>query len=483
VGPYLIAGLGRAGHAAGLALAELAGAGAIRCWDAQSSGRVERTRTEFDALGVATHTGGDGVELLAADPAPACVVKSPGIPRDALLLQAADERGIAVVDEAELGWRLDRRPLVGVTGTNGKSTVCALVAALLSRSGADAVIAGNTFLGPPLSGLRDRDEDVVVAELSSFQLEYCPALLPDAAVFTNLTDDHWEWHGGREGYARAKRRMLLRGDRCVPAAAVGVDDPFGARLAAEIVERGGTLVGFGWSPDARCRITSCDWGFDEGRVTVALDGRKLELRTQLPGRHNAANVAAALSLAAALGLDLKAASAAIEEAEPVPGRMEPLREGQPFDAIVDYAHNPDGLRQALEAARHVLDSRGGGHVIVVASVLSALDERQRREMGAAIGALADRTVVTLDRVEPDEPADRPPAGLVEGIEAAGGAYEVLLRRDDAIEWALRQAQAGDAVLIVNRGARGGPLLDVDDEGRRFDDRAETRALLARLGTA
>ena len=214
-GPYLVAGLSRAGLAAGLALADHAGANAVTGWDAASSPWVARTQRALADSGVRTRTGGDGRELLEGNDPPACLVKSPGIPLRSPLLRAAAAAGLAVLDEAELGWRLDPRPFIGVTGTNGKSTVCALVAAILQGSGSTPVVAGNTFDGPPLSEASTHPGDVVVAELSSFQLESSPAMLPDAAVFTNLSEDHHGYHGGPAAYAAAKRRLFVRGDRSV----------------------------------------------------------------------------------------------------------------------------------------------------------------------------------------------------------------------------------------------------------------------------
>lgn len=475
-GPYLVAGLGRAGLAASRALARDRGADSVTAWDAVDSGSVGRARAELEPLGVRTHAGGDGVDLLRRTPRPACLVKSPGIPPEVPLLRDARELGIPVVDEAELGWRRDGRPLVGVTGTNGKSTVAALAVAVLGAAGAGPVLAGNTVFGPPLSALAEQAGDVVVAELSSFQLEACPALLPEVAVFTNMTDDHWERHRGRAAYEDAKRRMFVRAHRCAPVAVVNLDDPYGARLAREVAERGGFATGFGASGDAHCRLVGCDWTLTEGRADLVVAGEAVSLRTRLPGWHNAMNAAAALALATTLGVGSAAAAAAIEGTEPVPGRFEYVGSAAGVDVVVDYAHNPDGLRQALATARHPVEPRGG-RVVVVAAVLAAVVERRQRiEMGRVLGALADCIVVTLERQSADEPRDQPPAGLVEGIRSAGGRPEVVPERRAAIHRALAIAREGDVVLIVNRGARAWDL-DTEDRRREFDDRVEARAAL------
>jgi UDP-N-acetylmuramoylalanine--D-glutamate ligase len=153
---------------------------------------------ELEAAGARVALGGDGRDLLDG-PGPArCVVKSPGLAFESPLVSEARKRGVAVLDEAELGWRLDGRPLVGVTGTNGKGTCAALVRAALGAAGYEPILAGNTHFGPPLSEAPDHRGDVLVAELSSFQLAGSPSLLPEASLFTNLGQQHWDYRGSRE---------------------------------------------------------------------------------------------------------------------------------------------------------------------------------------------------------------------------------------------------------------------------------------------
>ncbi len=216
-GPWLIVGRGKAGQAAaGL----LAGRGPVSLWE----------EPEVRADGAPAP---DGVALVPEiDPraalerlAPATVIKSPGVPPDQPILAAARERGIEIMDELELGWRAVDRPIVGVTGTNGKSTTCALIHGALAAAGDDVAIAGNTDDGPALSSLAPDPPDRVVLEASSFQLEFCPSLLADVAVLTNVTRDHLHRHGDMDAYAAAKARMFVRGDRVAPAVVVNADDP------------------------------------------------------------------------------------------------------------------------------------------------------------------------------------------------------------------------------------------------------------------
>jgi UDP-N-acetylmuramoylalanine--D-glutamate ligase len=193
---------------------------------------------------VETH-GGDGLALLDAAPMPRTIVKSPGLPFDTPLIDAAVRRGLPVLDESELGWLLDPRPLVAVTGTNGKSTTTSLVAAILQAAGHTPVTAGNTRFGVPYSETGLHGGDTVVAELSSFQLEGCSALQPDAALLTNLTFDHLYRHGTEAAYAACKRRLFGDSEGGVPVAAVGTDQTAGRELAHELRERGATVITFG----------------------------------------------------------------------------------------------------------------------------------------------------------------------------------------------------------------------------------------------
>ncbi len=188
--------------------------------------------------------GGDARAVLDRSPTPRTVVASPGLPDGHPLLDAARARGLTVLDEAEVGWRLDARPWIAVTGTNGKSTTVRLIAALLRASGVEPVLGGNTYGAPPLTGLADGG-DVVVAEISSYQLERSEQLLPELAVLTGIGHDHLDRHGTPERYAAIKRRLLLRDGACAPRAAVSVDDRFGVEIAAELRDRGGAVRTFG----------------------------------------------------------------------------------------------------------------------------------------------------------------------------------------------------------------------------------------------
>ncbi len=222
-GPFLVLGLARAGQAAVDALARIVGPEQVRAWDGDTGTAMQRRRRELESVGVRTQLG--------SRPSPEAVrwarvvVKSPGIPFDSPALRAAAEHGREVMDELEIGWRLTRAPMLAVTGTNGKSTVCGLALAALTAAGHRARLAGNTLFGPPLStvGSESLDLDWVVGEVSSFQLEGRVSLLPELAVLTNLTPEHLDRHGTLAHYGEIKRRLFVDGAVVAPRAVVDVD--------------------------------------------------------------------------------------------------------------------------------------------------------------------------------------------------------------------------------------------------------------------
>ena len=401
----MVAGLARAGQAAARALIHLDGAVPVRGWDRADNAPTRETRDELAALGVEVELGGDGTGLLDAEPAPRALVKSPGVAFDVPLVAEAARRRLTVIDELELGWRLDDRPIVGITGTNGKSTVSELIRALLDAAGRRPALAGNTIFGPPLSGLAEPEAGVVVAEVSSYQLEGCPAFVPDAAVVTNLTMDHFERHATMRDYAAAKRRIALRDGAPVAVAVVGVDEPFGVGLARELERAGSRVTRVGRGDEAAYRLESTVREGESTVVSARANGEALTLDTTLAGDHNALNTLMALALADALEIPRATSLPVLAEAVAPPGRLQRVEEGQPFDAIVDYAHNPTGIEAMLRTARELAADRDGAALRVVIGALRVLTDEQRQAMGAAAARDSDDLVLTTDRVSRREPAD------------------------------------------------------------------------------
>ncbi|HEV7460708.1 MAG TPA: Mur ligase family protein, partial [Solirubrobacteraceae bacterium] len=368
-------------------------------------------------------------------------------------------------------------PVVAVTGTNGKSTVAALIHAVLQRTGTRSALVGNTRYGPPLSAAPNW-ASALVCEVSSYQLEACPTFVPAVAVFTNLSRDHLHRHGSMARYGDCKRGVFRRGARGVPLAVINADDPFGRRLAHEVRSAGGRCVLYGRHPSADYRIRSCTWTLTDSHIEIATPRGDLALRPSLPGAHNASNVAAALALAGSLGAGDDDAKAGLEEAQAPPGRFESVVAGHPFDVVVDYAHTPDGFRQTLATARRILDDRGHGRLRVVAGTVGGHDPAEQRQSGRILCSNADDLVLTSSNLRGERPLPIVQDMLRGARSVDGATVRVVLDRRAAIGEAVTDARAGDLVLVLGRGALTRQMLDRSGIWHDFDDRAVVRALLS-----
>ena len=301
-GPYLICGLARSGQAAARALA-VRGEQVIAVDAASPNGAAG-----LEAAGVEVHLDAAGTELV--DRA-GTIIKSPGVPQNAPVLEAARRAGIPIIGELELGWRLATGPVIAVTGTNGKTTVTEMVGHVLRSAGRDVAVVGN--VGRPISELAGSPEaaSTLVVEASSFQLEDAVEFAPDVAVLLNITPDHIDRHGTFEAYREAKMRIFAR----QKAGSVAVV-PHGTGFA----DRGGQAseVTFGaGAADAAVSGGAVSW---QGEPVI----RPGEM--QLPGSHNLVNAAAALAACVAHGVQPDVAGRALVGFEGVPHRLELVAE-------------------------------------------------------------------------------------------------------------------------------------------------------------
>jgi UDP-N-acetylmuramoyl-L-alanyl-D-glutamate--2,6-diaminopimelate ligase len=365
-----------------------------------------------------------------------------------------------------------RLPVVGVTGTNGKTTTAFLVRGLLEAAGRQTGLLGTVtsyVAGAERATVRTTPEAIELQrtfaemaaggdaacamEVSShaLALHRADAIHWAVAVFTNLTQDHLDFHPTMEDYFLAKRRLFEAGPG---VSVVNVDDPYGARLAAEL----GDCVTVGLHADAELRAVGVRTGLHGS--TFFLDGRELSML--LPGDFNVINALCAIATVRALGLDDDAIAAALPQAGRIPGRFEPVAEGQGFAVIVDYSHTPDSLVNALRAAREI----GDGRVLCVFGAGGDRDATKRPLMGAAAAAGADLAIVTSDNPRSEDP-EAIVAAVVRGI-PGDRAHEVVVDRRAAIERAVALADDGDVVLIAGKGheqgqeVAGGVTLPFDD---------------------
>jgi len=321
--------------------------------------------------------------------------------------------------------------------------------------------------------------DWIVCEVSSYQLEACPAVLPDIAVFTNLTLEHLHRHRSMKRYGEAKRRLFVRGEVAVPRAVIDVDDDFGRQLAADVEARGGAVVRVGFSRDADYRVLSAAWDLRRAALHVGTPGGEVELETRLPGAHNARNVAAGLAIADALAVEPAVAARALAEDPGPPGRFQHVDEGQGFAAIVDFAHTPDGVAQFLDAVRAGMSP--DGRLRTVYGVAGArFDKLKMRAVGRALRTGSDELILTTSgyRGDPPVPALAHHAQGARGV--AGARLEIVLNRRRAIERALRAAAPGDAVVVLGRGALTEMTPDSRGVPLPFDDREVVREVLRGL---
>ncbi|MBV9818657.1 MAG: UDP-N-acetylmuramoyl-L-alanyl-D-glutamate--2,6-diaminopimelate ligase [Solirubrobacterales bacterium] len=373
--------------------------------------------------------------------------------------------------------------IVGVTGTNGKTTTAFLVRALLEAAGRPSgllgtiksVIAGVAHdvqrttpeaidLQRTLRAMLDGGDRACVMEVSShaLALRRADAIRFAAAIFTNLTQDHLDFHPTMEDYFQAKR-MLFAGAEA-PAAVVNVDDPYGARLAAEL----GGATTFALRADAVYRATDVRTGIDGSTFTVRGPDGKLAVRSPLRGEFNVSNVLGALAAARSLGIDADTCVEAIATAGQVPGRFQTVDEGQGFAVLVDYAHTPDSLRNVLRAARELTP----GRLHVVFGCGGDRDRGKRPQMGEIARRLADEVVVTSDNPRSEDPE----AIIAEILQGSGGDVAHDADRRRAIARAIAAAGAGDVVVIAGKGHEQGQEF-ASGHKIPFDDVTVAREIL------
>ena len=464
--------------------APAAGAGDVEITDLVYDNRLVTPGALFFCVPGFTRDGHDFAPDAVARGAAALVVEHPlGLAVPEVVVPSV--RGaMAPAAAAFNGDPTARLATVGVTGTNGKTTSAFLVRALLEADGrptgllgtVKSVIGGAEHevarttpeaidLQRTFRDMLDAGDRACVMEVSSHALELrrADAIHFAAAIFTNLTQDHLDFHPSMEDYFAAKRALFVRGR---PAAAiVNVDDPHGARLAAELPG----VITVALRGEADYRAVDVETGLDGSRFTVRRpDGEPLELRSPLRGEFNVSNVLGALAAARALGVSAETCAEAIATAGQVPGRFETVDAGQPFAVLVDYAHTPDSLENVLRAARGLTD----GRLHVVFGCGGDRDRGKRPQMGEIARRLADRVIVTSDNPRSEDPE----AIIAQILAGSGPGVAHDADRRAAIAQAVAGAAPGDVVVIAGKGHEQGQEFE---NGRTipFDDVTVARDIL------
>ena len=327
-----------------------------------------------------------------------------------------------------------------------------------------------------LAEMRERGIRGVAMEVSShaLALSRVDGLAFDVAVFTNLTQDHLDFHGTLDEYRRAKRRLfehLAASPKPRRTAVVNGDDPSGAEMVRGLDL---AVLSFGLGRGATVRAVEHVSGLDGIRMTVDTPRGPLTLASSLIGEHNVMNLLGAIGCGLALGMEPAAIAGALAPVTTVPGRFEQVNAGQPFLVVVDYAHTPDALERVLATARKITP----GRLAVVFGCGGDRDRTKRPIMGEIAARLADRAWVTSDNPR----SERPQAILDEvvvGVKRVAGAGERYVAEADrklAISGALAWAQPGDTVVIAGKGHETYQIVGA--ETLPFDDRAVAREILA-----
>jgi UDP-N-acetylmuramoyl-L-alanyl-D-glutamate--2,6-diaminopimelate ligase len=505
---------------AGLATAATGdiGAGAGADGDVQIAGlaydsRAVRGGELFFCVRGFQSDGHDHAPQAVANGAVALVVERPlglGVPEVSV---ASARAAMAPIAARFFGDPTSQLRVVGVTGTNGKTTTAYLLRALLEAAGEQCALLGTvksvvgghdrpvTRTTPEAVDLQrdfremlDGGDRACAMEVSSHALELgrADAIAFAAAVFTNLTQDHLDFHDSMEDYFQAKRRLFAEHTPAVSV--INVGDPYGQRLAAEI--DGARTFAVDAPADYSASDLSCDFAGCSFALRTPTGEHAVSL--PMPGRFNVANALAALAAAHALGADLRTLLGALERGVRVPGRFEPVEEGQDFAVLVDYAHTPDSLENVLAGARELIDAgnRPQGRVLCVFGAGGDRDRGKRPLMGEIATRLADDVLVTSDNPRSEEP-EQIIAEIMAGVarvQGAGGSPAVgngdgqagaaavrsIADRAVAIDQAIAQAHSGDVLVIAGKGHEQGQEFAA---GRKepFDDVAVAREALRMRG--
>lgn len=392
--------------------------------------------------------------------------------------------------------------VAGITGTNGKTTTAFLLQEILEAAGVRCGLMGTVKqivggaeekvkrttpeaidLQRTFRRMLDDGDAACAMEVSShaLALHRVDAIEFDVALFTNLTRDHLEFHKTMPRYFQAKRRLFELRPRI---AIVNVDDTYGRQLTeefdcvtfsargeeADLMASEVCLGAASTEFTIASRPTGRKGAYEEASLPI---GGEVRVRTRLAGDFNVANALGAFAAALAMGVEVDAVAAGLEVAAPPPGRFEPIDEGQPFSVLVDYAHTPDSLENALQAARRL----GRGRVISVFGAGGDRDRGKRPLMGRAGAELSDLAIVTSDNPRSEDPEAI--VGEVAAGVAGGNDVECEVDRRAAIALALSRAQPSDTVVIAGKGHEQGQEFE---GGRKipFDDRDVTREELRRL---
>jgi UDP-N-acetylmuramoyl-L-alanyl-D-glutamate--2,6-diaminopimelate ligase len=404
-----------------------------------------------------------------------------------------ERRALAQAAANFYGHPADALKLVGITGTNGKTTTGFLVDSIVQAAGFTSGLVGTTGYRTPrgsrkatnttpesldlqqmFAEVRDAGGSHAVLEVSSHSLAFervwgCHFA---AAIFTNLTRDHLNFHKTFEDYFAAKRRLFEGTGAGAPdVAVINADDSYATRL--EGLAKRTVTYGLKGEPDLTTKKFALS--FKGLEFTAQTPAGKIEVRSPLVGRINVYNILAAIGAAIALEIPNARIEKGIANLALVPGRFQQIDEGQPFYVVVDYAHADDAMRNLITTARELNPS---GRIITLFGAGGERDRSTRPLMGEAAGALSDLVILTSDNPRTEDPL-RIINDVVVGLQKVNGNYRIEQDRETALGMAFDEAQAGDIVLLAGKGHENTQILR--DRTFEFDDREKAREILRSKG--
>lgn len=390
----------------------------------------------------------------------------------------------------------EKLAVVGITGTNGKTTTAFLVEHLIKTAGKTAGLVGTVEchvadeVRPSLHTTPEsRDFQALLADMVDAKVDACACEISShaldlgrvkctrfaVAAFTNLTQDHLDYHKTMEGYFEAKARLFTEYEPGV--CVVCTDAQPGKKLAMLCQQAGRKLIRVGSDASSEVRLVQADYAPHSTLVSLDVSGKALRFTLPLVGRFNVENALVAFGIGMALGFEIATIVHALESAQQVPGRLERVvgSDGSflPFGILVDYAHTPDSVAKAISAVRAVTK----GRVICVFGCGGDRDNSKRPKMGAASLA-ADLSIVTSDNPRTEDPQDIIDQ-IVPGMAGHEDDYRVIPDRATAIRYAIGQAEPGDVVLLAGKGHEDYQIIGTVKH--HFDDREVAAAAIKEMG--
>jgi UDP-N-acetylmuramoyl-L-alanyl-D-glutamate--2,6-diaminopimelate ligase len=418
------------------------------------------------------------------------------LPSNVLWIRVREARkSLAIAAANYFGHPGQALKLAAVTGTNGKTTTTSIIDAILKASGAKTGLFGTIAYHTPagdypapnttpesvdlqgfLAEIRDSGGQFGVLEASShaLSLDRLWTCHFAAAVFTNLTREHMDYHKNFDDYFAAKRRLFDGTGAGVPdAAIINIDDEYGKRLSGYAKN----VVSYGLDSSAQITTKKFQLTFSGLSFTAQTPKGKVQVSSRLVGRINVYNILAAIGAAQALDISNEVIAAGIQNLDSVSGRFQRIDLGQPFFVVVDYAHTDDALENLIRTARELNPK---GRIITLFGCGGWKDRTKRPVMGEVSGRFSDLTILANDNPKTEDPL-KIISDVVVGVQKANGKYLIEPDRQKAIALAFDQARPGDIVLLAGKGHEDYQILA--DRTMHFDDREEARSALRERGYA